>query len=181
MMAEKRTKRKLHSYTVEFKLKAVDFVKLGNSKEETARKYGVDAKRIREWCKDEDKLRGAYDIRNSKRRKLDGGGRPPLLETTEEELYGWIDYMRSQRLRVTRKMVQTKALELYGGEEDTFVASRGWLRNFFIRNKITLRRRTTVGQAIPDTVIPKLTLFILFVRSLILRQRYELSHIRRHG
>ena len=58
-----------------------------------------------------------------------------------------------------------------------FIASRGWLRNLFVRHNITLKCRTTVGQKVPETVIPKLMNFIIFVRSFILRQRYELSHI----
>ena len=51
--------RKLHSYSVDFKINAMTFHKQGNSKEATARKLGVDSKRIREWCKQEGKLQAA--------------------------------------------------------------------------------------------------------------------------
>ena len=97
-MAQEPTtgKRKLHSYSLEFKIKAVNFVKAGNSKEETARMYGVDSKRIREWCNQQDKLKDAWGSQNAKRCKLDGVGRSPLLETVEESLYSWIEDLRAR-------------------------------------------------------------------------------------
>ena len=73
--------------------------KQGNSKEATARKFGVDSKRIREWCKQEDKLQAAKTGGNvstptKQRKRLDGGGRKPLSETLETELYQWIEEKR---------------------------------------------------------------------------------------
>ena len=98
--------RKFHSYTLEFKLEAVNHVKMGNSKEATARKFGVAPKRIREWCKQEDKLHSQSDHSSQgKRKRLEGGGRRPLSETLETELYAWIELQRFKRLRVTRKKV----------------------------------------------------------------------------
>ena len=81
--AHQNKKRKLQSYSVDFKISAITFHKQGNSKEATARKFGVDSKRIREWCKQEDKLQAAKTGGNvstpTKQRKcLDGGGRKPL-------------------------------------------------------------------------------------------------------
>ena len=52
-------KRKLHSYSVDFKITAITFHKRGNSKEATTPKFGVDPKHIREWCKQESKLQAA--------------------------------------------------------------------------------------------------------------------------
>lgn len=164
-MADKRKaandsamKKRNQSYTIDYKLQAVAFVKEGNSKESAARKFGVDSKRIREWCQQEDKLKSsAASPKTSSRRRLDGGGRRPLLETLELELYEWIEHQRSQRLPVTRKMVRKEAtLRLANnGGDGLFVASEGWLRNFFRRCGITLRHRTTVGQHIPDKVSAK--------------------------
>ena len=39
---------------------------------------------------------------------------------------------------------------------DFFEASKGWLQNFFFRHNITLRRRMTLCQNLPESVIPKL-------------------------
>ena len=59
------------------------FHKQGNSKEATARKFGVDSKRIREWCKQEGNLQeaktgGNVSTPTKQRKRLDGGGRKPL-------------------------------------------------------------------------------------------------------
>ncbi|XP_014678488.1 PREDICTED: tigger transposable element-derived protein 1-like [Priapulus caudatus] len=172
-------KRKMKSYTVAYKLEAIQWFKDGNSKEATARKFNVDSKRIREWVKQEEKLRAANHGSNSKRRKLDGGGRRPLDENLETELVQWIEDQRAQRLRVTRKRVQRRALELFDHEnaDSPFVASRGWLEKFFNRHGITLRRRTTLAQKVPDAVIPKLMSYFLFVRSLCLRFLFQDSQI----
>ena len=95
-------RRKLHSY--KFKLNAIGEVKKGKSKEATARKFGVAPKRIREWCKQEEKLKAmASHSSQSQRKRLDGGGHRPLLDTLEERVYELIENMRSRRLRVTRK------------------------------------------------------------------------------
>ena len=98
----------------------------------------------------------------SQRKRLDGGGRRPLLDTLEERVYEWIESMRSRRLRVTRKMVKREALKIFsneGGQDydsnPEFVASNGWLRNFFNRHRITLRQTTTVCQKLPDVLAPK--------------------------
>ena len=93
-MAQEPTtgKRKLHSYSLEFKIKAVNFVKAGNSKEETARMYGVDSKRIREWCKQQDKLKDACGAQNAKRCKgrrkfvfVDRGFEKPDTKSYEQD------------------------------------------------------------------------------------------------
>lgn len=177
--------RKFHSYTLEFKLEAVNHVKMGNSKEATARKFGVAPKRIREWCKQEDKLHSQSDHSSQgKRKRLEGGGRRPLSETLETELYAWIELQRFKRLRVTRKKVKREALSIFsqnnGYAEDAnkdFVASDGWLRNFFRRHQITLRRKTTVSQKVPDVLAPKLLSYFLYVRSLRLKKQYSLDQI----
>lgn len=71
--SEKR--RKLHSYTLEFKLDAIAFVKAGNNKEAAARMFCVDGKRIRDWYKQDDRLKVlATSGKDSKRKRLDGEG-----------------------------------------------------------------------------------------------------------
>ena len=147
-------RRKFHSYTLESKLEAINHVKMGNSKEATARKFGIAPKRIREWCKQEDKLHLQSDHSSQgKRKRLDGGGRRPLSETLEMELYAWIELQRSKRLRVTRKKVKREALRILsqnnGHAEDAnknFVASNGWLRNFFRRHQITAPQNNSVTE-----------------------------------
>ena len=95
-----------------------------NTNRGAARKYGIDEKRVCEWKKQKDQL-GSL---NSKKRRLDGGGRKVTLPDMEE-LVTWIESLRAQNLRVTCSNVQSKALELAQARED-FRASNGWLQQF---------------------------------------------------
>ena len=145
-----------------------------NTNRATARKYGVDEKRVREWKKQKAQL-GSL---NSKKRRLDGGGRKAALPDMEEELAGWIELMRAQNLRVTRSNVHSKALEFAearGNEE--FHASPGWVNNFLRRHSFSLRRRTTVGQRLPQDLITKVVGFIMTTRKLRRSKDYPLSFI----
>ena len=104
-----------------------------------------------------------------------GGGRKVLQPELEDTLLSWIDDLRSRNLRVSRKMVQIKASSLHSGTD--FKASNGWLQNFFTRHGITIRRRTTVVQKLPEQLTPKLSAYILFVHRLRERHQYDLDNI----
>ena len=60
---------------------------------------------------------------------------------------------RKENKSVTQKMIQNEARrkfpELYPDEEP-FLASEGWIRRFFRRNKVVFRRATSVEQKIPE-------------------------------
>ena len=60
------------SYSIEFKLSTVEYAKK-LSKYQASRKLGVDPKRVREWCKQEERLRGEKN-RNTQvsRKRLTG-------------------------------------------------------------------------------------------------------------
>ena len=155
VMAEVTTSHrggKLNSYTIAFKIASIDYHKDGHSKEATSRYVGVDPKRIREWVKNEEKLREALNHQvsgsKSKRRKLEGGGRKPMSQTLEEMLVEYIEDLRYQKLRVTRN-IQCKSEELFKKDEvaedadrEIFCARKGWVYRFFKRNNITIRKKT---------------------------------------
>lgn len=178
---------KSKSYSVTMKLAAVNFAEASNNSD-AARKFNVDRRRIREWSQNKRKLEEITSdktVSAAKRKRLTGGGRKALSETMEELLVAWIGEMRGERLRVTRKMVQTKAREFFTTNEtvaaeahdQTFDASTGWVHNFFCRHNITLRRRTTLGQSVPETVRPKLENFIVYVRAMRIVKDYHLNDI----
>ncbi len=78
-----------------------------------AREFKVDPKRIREWCKQKDMLLKFKKKRgNAERKRLKGGGRRPIDDEMEDALFSWIALMRGNNLRVSRKMIRAKALEL---------------------------------------------------------------------
>ena len=102
-----------------------------------------------------------------KRKKLEGAGRKPMSEDLEDNLFDWILDMRDKRARVSRNMVKNKAKEMYRQDPDVrlemevrgseFLASNGWLNRFLRRYNLTLRRKTTQGQKLPEQYIAKLT------------------------
>ena len=146
------------------------------SNREAATKFAVDEKRVREWRKTKDSISA-----NPSKKKMQGGGRNPLLNTDlEGQLVYWIETLRYQNLRVTRHAIQVKALEIHNQSEDSeseFVTSRGWLERFFNRHGFSLRHRTTVGQRLPRDLVPKVVSkvvsFVMHTRRLLLRNRYD--------
>lgn len=75
--AKRKTDLKFNSYDVDFKLKVVEEA-TKSSNRETARKYGIDEKRIREWKKQVPNLKSLQSqCGGTKRRRLDGAGLDP--------------------------------------------------------------------------------------------------------
>ena len=109
---------------------------------------------------------------------MSGGGRKPLCNAMEESLYEWLKTMRNTNLRVSRKRLRQKAKEIYdqlvregSTAAASFEASPGWLDNFMIRYKLSLRWVTTACQKTPADYIPKPVAFVTFVcKQRIIRQ-----------
>ena len=99
----------------------------------------------------------------------------------EEMLLEWITLQRSKNLRVSRKPIQRKA-RIYAeekgaskGQMDDFCACEGWLEKFMSRNGLWPHCRTIQTQKMPDQIIDKVILFILYVRQLKRRNNYDLN------
>ena len=107
-------KRKL--YTVEQKLEAVARVRRGESQAKISRVNGVPESTLRGWLKDEEKLR-EFSI------SLDGS---EGLKRTGTPISGPILSAQAQKF----------SKELHG-EDDDFLASRGWLHRFQKRHGIS--------------------------------------------
>ena len=161
---------KRKSFDLTYKLNTVASAEK-KSKEAAARQFGVDAKRIREWCSQKEKLVATKKKGKSKRRRLDGGGRKALDEDMEEDLFSWIVELRGRNLRVSRKMIRAEVLSRSANAD--FRASRGWLERFMKRTGLSLQRKTTVCQSTPTDSIPKLVSFIIHVRTLQVRHNYR--------
>ena len=149
------------SYSVAFKLEAISTAKR-TSNRSAARLCKVDVKRIREWRKNELQLRAVANP--GRAHHLPGGGRPIKCVKMEEALVEWISTQRQKSLRVTRKAIQCQAKQLMA--DDSFQASDGWLCKFLRRNRLTLRKRTTITQKQPDDVKEKVINYLLFVEGL---------------
>ena len=79
------------------KLQAVEVAEK-TSKEAAARQFGVDPRRIREWCSQKYVLEKAKKHGCTKRRRLDGGGRKIKDEDMEETLLNWILELRGVQI-----------------------------------------------------------------------------------
>ena len=104
--------------------------------------------------------------KTSKAFRLNGAGRHLLNDDIDAELAAWVKSEREKKLRISRRMIQARALELFkkkeaGSSAETFQASIGWLQKFLIRHNFRLRRPTTVCQKPPDQYEKILTLLVI--------------------
>ena len=117
---------KIKSYTMSFKVNVATFSGR-NSINSASLKFNVDRKRVREWMSNINEI----SSKKSTRKKLDGGGRKPVISEIEENL--------------SRKMIQIKAKAMFDDKTDdpavkeTFLASTGWIQKFMKRHHLSCR------------------------------------------
>lgn len=129
------------SFTAGYKVDAVKYaVQCGTSA--AARKFDICDRMVRKWKVDVEKLQGC----DKKKRAFRRSG--PKDSKMEKQLVDWILDLRTKSRAVLVKDVRNKAMEI--SEDLKFVASAGWFRRFSKRSGIVLRRRTSVGQPLPD-------------------------------
>ena len=161
------------------KLEAVEFARR-RSVNAAARKFGVAAKSIRLWRGGEAALAQLH----GKAARRSGGGRKPAFPQLEEQLFAFFQEQRAKKLRVSRRMLSKKALQIFSDLVDDgvyqaglFVCSDGWMSKFMKRHHISLRRVTTTCQKTPDQHLHKIVDFIMEVRSKISSKKVHPSQI----
>ena len=164
--------KKVTAYTTKFKLADVQFAEECNSNHQAATtEFNVDRKRIREWRQNKSKLESVGSAAG-KQKRLEGGGRKPFDEAIEEVLFEWVHQRRANGLRVSRKIIRSKAGCLHEEKcketeiPPTFTASVGWVQKFMTRNGLSIRRKTTQSQKNPEKLIVKLISYVLQMRRL---------------
>ena len=161
---------KRRQYSIDYKIAALDYLKICNNVEKTAREFKIDSKTVRDWRKKEEEIR---KVENVKKMRCEGGGRKVQSDELEWELANWIISRRQERLRVSRSMIKKQALVFFkdlcensDSPSDKFCASNGWLEKFLMRHDFTIRKRTTVGQNIPADCTEKVVKFVIYMKSL---------------
>lgn len=169
---------KQRSFPIKMKLEAIEYLKT-HSVELTAKKFLVDPKRIRDWRKDEAKLKNiGLDGGNVNKRRMDGGGRKIRCPELEIKLRDWIKHSRERRLRVSRRMIQRKVQEFQAQDTGpSIISGMSWVQRFMVRNNLVIRKRTTISQKLPHDVDEKLTNFIVFLRDLLQKNSFANSSI----
>ncbi|VDM13499.1 unnamed protein product [Wuchereria bancrofti] len=76
--------RKLKQYVLEEKLDIIDYAKIIGNRA-AGREFNVAESSIREWRKNEQRLRSMFET-TPERSRLDGGGRRPVSEDLEKNL-----------------------------------------------------------------------------------------------
>ncbi|PFX13576.1 Pogo transposable element with KRAB domain [Stylophora pistillata] len=166
-MAEKRK-----NYDLKFKLSAIRCAE-ETSNREAGRKFSVDESMIRRWRKNSSKISSeSSSMVQSKKKRLSGTGRKPVLGDLEEELLEKIIDEREKHHHVPCKLVNVWVQELATAHNlEGFRASRGWLFNFMRRSNLSVRRRTTTGQTMLKGALQKSANFVKFCE----KQRSEFN------
>ncbi|VDO34134.1 unnamed protein product [Onchocerca flexuosa] len=82
--------RKLKQYVLEEKLDIIDYAKIIGNRA-AGREFNVAESSIREWRKNEQRLRSMFET-TPERSRLDGGGRRPVSEDLEKSLTKKVDW-----------------------------------------------------------------------------------------
>ena len=94
------TEKKKRQWSAREKLMIIAYYERGHSKRETANKFLIEPKQLREWLKNKEKLLKVAPYVQ----KLSQGQRPKYLEL-EIELIDWFKESRSQLKVVNRYMI----------------------------------------------------------------------------
>uniref|UniRef100_A0A0N5AP39 HTH CENPB-type domain-containing protein n=1 Tax=Syphacia muris TaxID=451379 RepID=A0A0N5AP39_9BILA len=154
--------RKLKQYVLEEKLDIIDYAKvIGNRA--AGREFNVAESSIREWRKNEQRLRAMLETA-SERSRIDSTQRRPLSEDLEKALVYNLQLLHiasQSEVPLTWNAIKEKANDIWNKicEKDNdikgrnFAANMGWIARFIKRNniQIMLPNDTEAGEIGADT------------------------------
>ena len=160
------------------KRKYIDFVKDHGATAYRAWKHfrtehpNVQESQVRQWLKKKDEIEAGRVCGA----RVAGAGRPPLSRSLEDVLFEFIFQMRMQKHMVKKSLIKKKALDIANemGILD-FRASDGWLRRFFSRYDLTLRRATNLTRLSDIDVVQRAVSYFSYLRSV--RKNYSASNV----
>uniref|UniRef100_A0A8R1DUD4 HTH CENPB-type domain-containing protein n=1 Tax=Caenorhabditis japonica TaxID=281687 RepID=A0A8R1DUD4_CAEJA len=134
---------KRNSYTLEFKIKVVEYAKKENISR-AAREFNVNRQCISRWMTQKEDFESNITEKRNGRKRVKGAGRQLSNPNFDKELLDWIQEQKSLNLKVSRKIIQDQA-RLMNSNID-FVGSNGWLESFLKRHNLSARREYKKGQ-----------------------------------
>ena len=148
-----------------------------NNNTQAAKYFHVDRKRVIEWRKTEQELKG---IKKKSRKRLSGAGRKAFYPDIECQIFRWLERRREMGVRVTGKALKKEALRLHRSQDHgdhQFKASCGWLRRFMKRQNLSFRRATHVAQKNNGILDDRNQNFLRFVTRIRRIRDYALGRI----
>ena len=160
-MAQNHSGIKLKSYTVAFKIEVVEWYRGEGMQNvtQTAKKFGVDRKRVREWNGKYDALLDVNVGEGKKKRKIHKGG-SIFSQQVDCEVFAFLEQERSEGRAVLNNDLSQKAVQVaeHLGLQG-FLASKMWLQRWKRRWNVGYRRGTNTSQKVPDDYKDQLTHF----------------------
>ncbi|KAM7309473.1 Pogo transposable element with KRAB domain [Ixodes scapularis] len=147
-------------YSAAFKRKVILFAEAANNVA-AERHFGVSEKCVRGWRQQRQKIFACAGARRSFR-----GPKQGQYPAVEEVVLRWVTEQRSRSLSVSYDDIETKARavanEMKIGRSE-FKISKKWITNFMRRCGLSLRRKATVCQRLPDAYEEKSRAFHRYV------------------
>ena len=167
------TNSRRQAYTAGEKLAVVKYAEAHGNRAASRHFDGINEANIRLWRKQKERLQQMPRTKSANR------GRQSAYPELEAKLLEWITDRRQQGIGISVIEVRLKAKQLAGemAQASSFKASYGWARRFMERNDLSVRRRTTLAQRIPDDHASKVAEFQQFVIRLRRQHSYDLSLI----
>lgn len=162
---------KRFTYPASFKLKVIKCAEeIGNRA--AGEKHSVDESSVRRW------RRLKIELSKCKRgRKSFSGPRKGRFPDIDASVLTFFTELRNKGLPVSRKAMMLKAKQIANNNEISFKASRGWCEKFMKRENLSIRRRTTVCQKMPEDYAEQIAEYQSYVKALHKTNKYEVSQI----
>lgn len=166
MIMEKR-----YTYNADFKRKVILCAE-NNGNRAAAKKFSINEANVRRWRK----MRAELFACKTTTKSFSGpkSGKHPEIDSL---ILDYFQELRNKSFPVTREMIMSKAREIAKNVNISFKASRGWCEKFMKREGLTLRRRTTICQKLPNDFEEKLINFQRYVINLRRLHQYPLNQI----
>ena len=133
-------------FTEERKQEIREHYLLTNNFAKTSKSFCLNESTVRKIVKST--LRN--DVKPSDKGNRSGDGRPLTYpKEAQNGLIAWVLQLLDVHMPVSVLALQEKAKKVIRPHSPSFGASRGWVKKFFARHRLSFRNRTSVSQKLP--------------------------------
>ena len=109
--------------------------------------------------------------------KKGAGKKLSYPKSVDEELLQWVYVMSDQHMPCSTRLFRKKAKALIQPHNPQLKASTGWLDKFRTRNHLSLRKRTSLSQKLPEQLEEKIKSFYMLCAKAVRIGKYPLGLI----